>query len=140
MKDRLIRFMQSMDISSGQLADRIGVQRSGISHLLSGRNKPSYDFIQKLLHAFPSVNAEWLITGNGPMMKTGQQPGLFSDTDENPPKPVAASGEKSLSFASEGTSTASKPVKQGIPEGNREILHVMVFYTDGTFEMYKPGK
>ena len=52
-------------LSPSQFADKLGVQRSGVSHLLSGRNKPSFEFINKMLVAFPKINPDWLITGNG---------------------------------------------------------------------------
>ena len=62
MKDRIIQFLREMNMTSTKFADEIGVQRSSISHILSGRNKPSYDFIEKMLNAYPTINAQWLIT------------------------------------------------------------------------------
>jgi len=59
--------MESEGLKSSQLADNIGVNRATISHILSGRNKPSIDFLQKLLSAYPNLNANWLITGIGYM-------------------------------------------------------------------------
>ena len=59
--------MESERLKSSQLADNIGVNRATISHILSGRNKPSIDFLQKLLSAYPNLNANWLITGIGYM-------------------------------------------------------------------------
>ena len=47
------------------MAKNIGVNRATISHILSGRNKPSIDFLEKLLHVYPNINANWLITGVG---------------------------------------------------------------------------
>lgn len=61
-----------MNFTAAQFADEIGVQKSGISHIISGRNNPSLDFIQKILLRFPDVNMEWLIQGKGPMVK-GEQ-------------------------------------------------------------------
>lgn len=63
MIERLKYIMKLNSLSSSAFADKIGVQRSSISHVLSGRNKPSLEFIQKVLEAFPKVNAQWLITG-----------------------------------------------------------------------------
>ena len=64
---RLKNWMESEGLKSSQLADNIGVNRATISHILSGRNKPSIDFLQKLLSAYPNINANWLITGIGYM-------------------------------------------------------------------------
>jgi transcriptional regulator with XRE-family HTH domain len=67
MEDRLLRLLDTEQLSSSKFADIIGVQRSSISHILSGRNKPSFDFLQKTLKAFPHLNADWLILGKGDM-------------------------------------------------------------------------
>lgn len=65
MEERLKLFLAMEGLSPSQFADKLGVQRSGISHLLSGRNKPSFEFINKMLVTFPKINPDWLITGNG---------------------------------------------------------------------------
>ena len=59
--------MESRGLKSSELAHFIGVNRATISHILSGRNKPSIDFLQKLLSVFPKLNSNWLITGIGYM-------------------------------------------------------------------------
>ena len=59
--------MESEGLKSSELADNIGANRATISHILSGRNKPSIDFLQKLLSVYPNLNANWLITGIGYM-------------------------------------------------------------------------
>ena len=68
MKDRLESILQYYKINSSKLADILSVQRSGISHIMSGRNNPSYDFLVSLLEAFPEINAKWLMTGQGEMI------------------------------------------------------------------------
>ena len=67
MHTRLKNWMESEGLKSSRLADNIGVNRATISHILSGRNKPSIDFLQKLLSAYPNLNANWLIIGIGYM-------------------------------------------------------------------------
>ena len=59
--------MESKGLKSSQLADNIGVNRATISHILSGRNKPSIDFFEKLLRVYTRLNSNWLITGIGYM-------------------------------------------------------------------------
>src|SRR5690606_6672337 len=63
IQNRLQMIMRMNNLNASQFADKIGVQRSSISHIISGRNKPSLDFIQKTLEHFPRVNADWLVTG-----------------------------------------------------------------------------
>ena len=67
MHSRLKNWIESEGLKPSQLADNIGVNRATISHILSGRNKPSIDFLQKLLSAYPNLNANWLIIGIGYM-------------------------------------------------------------------------
>jgi len=67
MYERLKNWMESEGLKPSALADAIGVNRATISHILSGRNKPSIDFLEKLLSAYPNINANWLISGIGYM-------------------------------------------------------------------------
>jgi transcriptional regulator with XRE-family HTH domain len=65
MNTRLQQFLSLENLTPARLADILGVQRSGMSHILSGRNKPGYDFILKMCLKFPDLNANWFITGKG---------------------------------------------------------------------------
>jgi transcriptional regulator with XRE-family HTH domain len=67
MKERILKFLESEKVSPSEFADKIGVQRSSMSHILNGRNYPSAAFIQKMLHAYPNVNSRWLLIGDGQM-------------------------------------------------------------------------
>ena len=67
MSNRLKKWLKFKGLKASVFADRIGVNRATVSHVLSNRNKPSIDFIQKLLIVFPDLNANWLITGSGEM-------------------------------------------------------------------------
>lgn len=69
MYKRLQKWMESKGLIAAELADNIGVNRATISHILSGRNKPSIDFLQKLLSSYPNLNANWLISGIGYMQE-----------------------------------------------------------------------
>ena len=63
MKDRITQFLNETQISSAEFADKIGVQRSSVSHVLNGRNFPSASFIQKMLTAYTHLNPRWLLLG-----------------------------------------------------------------------------
>ncbi len=67
MKDRIVKFLISEKISPSEFADKIGVQRSSMSHILNGRNFPSASFLQKMLQTFPLLNPRWLMIGDGEM-------------------------------------------------------------------------
>lgn len=77
MNTRLEQFMRAENMNSAKLAEILQIQPSSISHLLSGRNKPSFDFISKLLSMFPELNPHWIINGKGEMYtpKTGHLSG-----------------------------------------------------------------
>ena len=69
MNTRLLQFIKAENLSQSQFADAIGVARASISHILAGRNKPGFDFIESMARHFPALNLEWLITGKGRMYK-----------------------------------------------------------------------
>ncbi len=162
MKDRLLKFMNSEQLSSARFAEIIGVQPSSISHILSGRNKPGFDFIQKILGNYPSLNAEWLILGRGQMHKqaivqgdlfSGIQPaGTGTDRDnteidggnkmfeEDKPKSRhnevtdVNSTEASDDYISEFSSENDFATKSV----KKRIDKIIVLYSDNTFSSYSP--
>ncbi|MHC1707633.1 MAG: helix-turn-helix domain-containing protein [Bacteroidales bacterium] len=82
MIDRIALLLKAKNISASQFADEIGVQRSSISHVLSGRNKPSLEFVQKILKRYPEINPDWILFGKGPM---NMEYNLFSELNESIP-------------------------------------------------------
>lgn len=92
LNERISKVIEYSNLTSSEFADEIEVQRSSISHITSGRNKPSLDFITKVKERFPELEWDWLITGHGNMIKdlstptypktekptTGSLPDLFS--------------------------------------------------------------
>ena len=69
MRERLSKFIEMERLTSSRLAEILGVQPSNISHILGGRNKPSFEFIEKLLLRFPKLNPDWIILGKGPVYR-----------------------------------------------------------------------
>ena len=127
MKDRIQQLIDFKGISPGDLAERLDVQRSNISHILNGRNKPGAVFIEKLLQAFPDVNARWLLTGDGSMI-TGQE-------DIPPVKKVKQPEESNRQqqlFPPAGTETKSFVNNKN----NKVIEKIILLYSDGTFAHY----
>ncbi len=70
MNRRLLQFLQAENITQAQLADTLSVARGSVSHILSGRNKPGYDFLESLLLHYPTLNLDWLMTGRGRMYRS----------------------------------------------------------------------
>jgi len=135
MKERIQKLLQEYSISSTYLADKIGVQRSSISHLLSGRNKPGFDFIQKLLKNYPEINPTWLILGKGPMYQSENQPTLpFSETEER-------STPREADIRSEpNTNYHIRSSQKGISKKNKMIEKIVIFYSDHSFDEYHPNE
>jgi len=133
MKTRLTQFLTSEQLTPARFADILGVQRSGISHILSGRNKPGFDLMEKMVNKFPDVNAEWLITGRGKMYKEEATPTLRSDFENN------AQYNTNLSE----TAPVQQIIPQTIPQSKenmegRCIAKIIILYTDKSFSEYHP--
>ena len=145
MKDRLMKIITSEGLTPSLLADEIGVQRSGISHILSGRNYPSFDFMQKLLTRFPKLNAEWLILGQGSMYKSTATnlTDLFTTSAPEQQTPVSPTlPEKPQIISSADDNKTESPTIQpeiSLPaEAKRTIEKMIILYTDKTFASYMP--
>lgn len=78
MTERIHLILKAKNITASKFADEVGVQRSSISHILSGRNNPSLDVVQKILKKFPDISTEWLLSGKGPMSNL-KAPELFDE-------------------------------------------------------------
>ncbi|MEQ6124017.1 helix-turn-helix transcriptional regulator [Pseudotenacibaculum sp. MALMAid0570] len=110
---RLKKILTHYELSASIFADKIGVQRSSISHILSGRNKPSLDFILKVTNTFTEVDIYWLLNGKGSFPK------------ENKTTPTLSQGD------------IFQPQTQKAVGNGKKISRIVVFYNDGTFDEYK---
>jgi len=148
MRNRLQQFLNAEQLSPARLSDIIGIQRSGMSHILSGRNKPSFDFIQKLLLKFPTLNSEWLITGKGKMYKESlainhqnyQNPVLpvvdeIAETHPEPKEIQQDSGLFGNPELSENSIIGSK--KEDVHNNSKQIVKMILIYSDGTFSDFR---
>jgi len=146
MKERLEAILKHEKLTPSRLADIIGVQRSGISHIMSGRNKPGLDFLSKLISHFPHINGDWLITGQGSMLKNASK--TVSEAQMTIPIPKAKEEKKEPekpTIRFEKPTTFNKPSNpqpeiDSIPpiEKGKQIERIIVFYTDKSFTEYKP--
>lgn len=131
MKERIQKFIDYKNITPGDLADILGVQRSNISHILNGRNKPGAAFIEKFLLAFPGVNARWLFTGNGPM--------IISDSEK---QDITSSEKKVSQVKSEPEIPYQLHISDeetGKQDTGKTLDKVILIYSDGTFVSYNPA-
>lgn len=113
---RLQKIIDFYDETASGFAEKIGVQRSSISHILSGRNKPSLDFVMKVLHSYPEVELYWLLNGKGNFPTAETQ--------------ISKTPNHQLNLKVENTNNPQ--------ELNSEIEKIVIFYKDGTFKSYNP--
>jgi len=123
---RIEKILDYYNLTASSFADKIGVQRSSISHLLSGRNKPSLDFILKILDVFPEIDLYWILNGKGSFPKNNEEltisyPPISSDTEDK---------------------QSNHPEKDDtiieMKSGNETIERIVIFYKNGHFKEYRP--
>ena len=153
MKDRLRQFLAAENISQAQFADTINVVRASVSHILAGRNNPSFDFIKALMLNYPRLNVEWLMFGKGKMYKdspsvdpvpvieepkrtTAPQDLLFPEFDEEPAPEVPEIKEtaqqpenKPFSFDINTLINTAQVVKN-----QRKVAKIIVLFDDGSYQ------
>lgn len=165
MKDRIAKVIEYYKFSPSEFADEIEVPRSSISHITSGRNKPSLDFITKVKDKFPNLSWDWLIYGEGemhtkPENKKIAPSDLFSIIEnENfgkEPSPTLSSYEeekekpRELDIPNEDTEKTeirdsqrleTEPIKQNIKiidHQENKIKKIIILYENGKFESFEP--
>jgi len=164
MNKRLQTLLEIEHLSPSQLADALSIQRGGISHLLSGRNKPSFDFLQKVLEKYPDISAEWLITGKGKPVKgfmgennrsvtidnssqkhniqnNNKDINLFSqsasNTQDSTDTTLSAShaAVACANVSTPGTVLTIENTNQTPP---RSVKRIILYYSDGTYADFYP--
>ena len=126
---RLQRIMDYYDLNASALADSLGVLRSSISHLLSERNKPSLDFVLKIIDKYPEVDLYWLLYGKGSFPK-----------EEKKPAPTPLPTE--IFFPEDNVLEDSEKERKVVPEipvkkQKRQIQKIIFFYEDNSFEIFE---
>lgn len=146
MNTRLKQFLAAENITQAQFADTIDVVRASVSHVLAGRNNPSYDFLKALMSKYPRLNMEWLMLGKGKMYKdAGEQESsvnvnegvLF--TDDEPFRESVFSEPPVDSPVKIPSTTEIKsidnPTQQVVTQ--RKVQKIIVLFDDGSFQEIK---
>jgi transcriptional regulator with XRE-family HTH domain len=140
LNDKIKQILIDKNISPSYFADEIGVQRSSVSHILSGRNKPSLDIVQKIMRRFPEFGMDWILDEEEiPTPRREKAPiaivkeDLFEMEDEN------TAVAEPLKTSVEPTSPVSAMMNQNKREvsGDKRIERILIFYSDGTFQEFK---
>ena len=127
---RLEKILEYYAITATAFAEKLTLNRSTISHLLSGRNKPSLDFIMKVSENFPEVDLDWLVFGKGSFPADAK----FSEENVKTQRAVSPKQESDL-FSTEND-TSEKKNLQAV--GNlKSIEKIVIFFKDGSFKVYQ---
>jgi transcriptional regulator with XRE-family HTH domain len=149
IKDRLSHILRAKNLTATQFAELMQIQPSNVSHLLSGRNKPSLDFLIKLKEVFPEYNYEWIILGKKPITTNDSnifsKESLFDKVEMTKYDENVEVADKNFVLKSQEVDTNDNPVDTIIPEitnnittdGLKQIIYV---YEDHTFEVYNLRK
>lgn len=137
MKEKLDFLLKNKGLTATTLARMLDIQPSGISHILSGRNKPSFDLVQKILRAFPDINPDWLLLDSDVVFRSGEAATPSGD------HVLSASlfDKRVNSEISESNSNAKneEPSIFALPKnGAKGVERIVIFYADGSFDSYTP--
>jgi len=138
MNNRLKQFLAAENITQAQFADNINVVRASVSHVLSGRNNPSFDFIKAMMAKYPRMNIDWLIFGKGKMYKDAEAPSedlLFPIMEPEYDTRLQDLAEEDFK-ASEQTSSAIDTLNDTIQPiiKQRKVSKIIILFDDGTFQ------
>lgn len=135
ISDRLKILMDYYELTPSSLADMIDVQRSSISHLISGRNKPSLDFVMKILETFPEVNLYWFVNGIGEFPLNEK---IISKKLNTQISTIEDKDQQKIEFPSE-TNVEQPTIPENLPPlkfNQNDIEQIVIFYKNGLFKNY----
>ncbi|MFI3261861.1 MAG: helix-turn-helix transcriptional regulator [Rikenellaceae bacterium] len=152
MKERLSILLSVKGLTALKFAEIMNVQPSSISHLLSGRNNPNYDFILKLIERFPDISPDWLLLGQGDMFRVIHTTPVEEAPREEKPiievheteAKVIVEGKQASKIVTEedsevkdGKTSEINPLFSMFPQKEGvKVTKVIIFYNDGTFESF----
>ncbi|MBR3528471.1 MAG: helix-turn-helix domain-containing protein [Bacteroidales bacterium] len=120
MIDRINLILKAKNITARQFAEEIGIQPSGMSHIMSGRNRPSLDFVKKVINRYPEIDIKWLTFGEGEMYapsivavpaSSGNAVSTATSPQAAAPAGAPAAAPAPASKPSQPTSGATRPVQ-----------------------------
>lgn len=129
---RLHKILEYYDLSAASFADKIEVGRSSISHILSGRNKPSLDFVMKIVKTFPEVELYWLLNGKGEFPKISEVTSAPPQELQFPSEEISRKRMAPSTGELQTASASTQPQSKG-----KMIRKIVIFYEDGTFDAFE---
>lgn len=130
--ERLQKIMEFYEISAATFAEAIDVGRSSISHILSGRNKPSLDFVMKVVQTYPEVELYWLLNGKGSFPPSSETKKESKVSEKKESETVRFDDQQGLN-----THNEVKKITPLRSEAEKKIIKIVLLYEDGTFETFE---
>lgn len=147
MREKLLNLMKSEQLTASKLAELLDIQPSGISHILSGRNKPSFDLVQKILRRFPRVNPDWLLLDKDEMYRTidiepkpAALQSISTDELDGTMQQSPASGMTAPATNPTSASTPAQQIAAAYAPKNGNVKRVIILFDDHTFESYEVSR
>lgn len=150
MREKLLKLMKSEKLSSSRLAEILEIQPSSISHILSGRNKPSFDFLVKILRRFPTLNPDWLLLDSNQMYRQSDESAALNENQV-----IAPIATSTIQISSSEHRTNNSSISSTVPNNdstkrttpidlpfdnnqhvNKPIERIIVLYSDKSFEVF----
>ena len=143
IKDRLAHIIRAKNLTATQFAEMMQIQPSNVSHLLSGRNKPSLDFLIKLKDVFPEYSFDWIILGKKPITLSERPQSVKEEPHNNDQIPIV---ETSTNFGNLFTVTEKSDndtintITETKMEQSKQVKQIVYIYDDNTFEIYSSNR
>jgi len=168
LNERISKIIEYSNFTSSEFADEIDVQRSSVSHITSGRNKPSLDFLVKVKEKFPEIDWDWMIRGNGEMLIKPEEnteepeknkpslPDLFAmiddenfgitESEDKIQKEIQRESAKTeltlesrkISDSQQSEIRENSQTNQNTDNQNNTIKRIVIFFENGKFESFEP--
>ncbi len=149
MKERILQLIQEEKLTNAEFAEKIGISTSALSHILTERNKPSLEVVMRIHKAYPNINLNWLLYGEGEMKDTNisnETISSFSSNNENPE--ITDGTTVRFDFRKENASSlpnnTSKDVVREevkyVEKPQPKIVEIRIFFDNGTFQVFRPEK
>lgn len=140
MNNRIIELIKAENLTAIKFAERLDVQPSNISHIISGRNKPGYDFIVKVLERFPSVNPDWLLLGKGLMYKGNQRSKAQSIVENFDTNNIMSDLDSMMNLTIDHTIETTPSPRNNTNSltsaSGKSVVKIILFYSDNSFEVF----
>ena len=143
IKDRIAHIIRAKNLTATQFAEMMQIQPSNVSHLLSGRNKPSLDFLIKLKDVFPEYSFDWIILGKKPITLSERPQSVKEELHNSDQLPIVETSSNLgdiFSVTEKSEQDAINTITETKIEQSKQVKQIVYIYDDNTFEIYSSNR